>query len=273
MSEFKYQSDSYDRQSQRFVIPLYIKDEIGDYHFSSTGTFIIYNKSHYIVFAAHALERSDDINNIAMLGIDGLFIDLIDISLGYRIFEDDDLVIVDCFNNIVDGKNYFLLKDKPSFIGFDKKHFAWTGFPQSWCKVKIIHRTKKPESIIKEIFVNNEDGNFLKNARYFTILSKVKLFNKKEITGNYSIKNVDLKYKGPVNKGPNPQGMSGGAMYFFSKGQVLKDNINSTFLFAGIGLSFQKDGTITGISRDRVIELLKQFNKESPLVFEISLPK
>lgn len=265
MTDFKYQSDSYDRQSQRFVIPLYIRDELGDYHYSSTGTFILYNQSHYVVFAAHALRNNDDIKNIHMLGSDGKFVDLVSISIGYRIFVEDDLVLVDCFNKMVDGKNYFPLENDFSFIGFDKNHFSWTGFPQSWCKTKLIHRTKKSDSIANQTVVSNEDGLFFKNAQYFSISSKVRTFNQKEITGTYKPKNIDLKYKGPVSNGPSPEGMSGGAMYFFSKGQVLKNDLKSTFLLAGIGLSFKKDGSIAGISRHRMIELFKQFNEESPI--------
>ncbi|HGU3169537.1 TPA: hypothetical protein ACM89G_001029 [Escherichia coli O103:H2] len=265
MTDFKYQSDSYDRQSQKFVIPLYIRNELGDYNYSSTGTFIYYKQSHYVVFAAHALRDKDDIRNIYILGSDGEFFALTSISIGHRIFEEDDLVIVDCFNMILDGKNYFSLKDNFNFIGFDKKHFAWTGFPKNWCKTQTIHRTKRPSSIVNQTVASNEDGLLFKNAKYFTIISEVKTFNKIEITGTYKVKNIDLKYKGQVSKGPSPEGMSGGAMYFFSKGQELKKELESTFLLAGIGLSFKKDGTIVGISRYRMIELFEQFNEESPI--------
>ncbi|EPJ5822013.1 hypothetical protein QDZ26_001872 [Pluralibacter gergoviae] len=270
MSDFIYNSDEYGRQSQRFVLPLYIKDDIGDYNYSSTGTLLNYNQSRYIVFAAHALEGGVDINNVCTLGTNGEFINLVDIAIGYRVFEEDDLVIIDCFNVEIEGKNYFLLQDKFSFIGFDRNHFSWTGFPQSWCKAKVIHRTKKPDAIARENVIDHENGLYFKNAKYFTITSRVNSFNKIEITGHYEIKNADLMYKGKVSKGPSPQGMSGGAMYFFSKGQVLKDDIQATFLFAGIGLSFKKDGSISGISRYRVIELLNQFDDESPLFIKIN---
>jgi hypothetical protein len=64
MNKKNYQSDNYGRQAQRFVIPLYIKDNLGTYHYSSTGTFIKYNEHHYIIFAAHALEKNIIINDI-----------------------------------------------------------------------------------------------------------------------------------------------------------------------------------------------------------------
>lgn len=270
MSDFQYQSDSFDRQSQRFVIPLYIKDEVGNYHYSSTATLVLYNNSHYLIFASHALDSGVDINKVAFLGTDGVFIDLISLAIGYRIFKEDDLVIVDCFNRRMDGKNYFVINKTFSFNGFDKKHFSWTGFPQGWCKSKVIHHSKSADTIVKDNIVDS-NGLYFKNARYFTIVSKLLSFNKIEITGKYDQKKIELKYKGAVSKGPSPQGMSGGAMYFFSHEQKLKDDIDSTFLFAGIGLRYKKDGTISGLSRYRVIDLLDQYDNESPLVMELRI--
>ncbi len=270
MSEFKYRSDSFDRQSQRFIIPIYIKNELGDYIYSSTCTLLLHKQSHYIAFAAHALDGNVDIKNVAVLGINGEFIHLVDLAIGYRVFDKYDLVIVDCFNVRMDGKNYFSLSNEFSFIGFDKNNFAWTGFPQGWCKNKVIHRTKNAESIFQENVVINDEGSHFINARYFSIVSKVKSFNKIEITGTYKAKKAELKYAGKVGNGPSPQGMSGGAMYFFSKDQILKENLDSTFLFAGIGLSFLKDGTISGISRYKVIELVEQFEAQSPLVIKMA---
>lgn len=271
MSEFKYKSDGFDKASQRFVIPIYIKDELGDYNYSSTCTLLKYKNSHYIVFAAHALDGGVDIKNVAVLGMDGEFMHLVDLAIGYRVFDKEDLVFVDCFNSKMDGKNYFSLLNEFSLVGFDKNHFIWTGFPQGWCKTKVIHRSKNSDSIVRENVIVNDDGNYFKNARYFSILSKVKSFNKIEITGNYKAKKAALKYAGKVSNGPSPQGMSGGAMYFFTKDQILKEDIDSTFILAGIGLSFIKDGTITGISRYKVIELLEQFENESPLVINLRM--
>lgn len=59
-------------------------------------------------------------------------------------------------------------------------------------------------------------------------------------------------------------------MYLFSKDKILKEDIDSTFLFAGIGLSFLKDGTISGVSRYKVIELIKHFEEQSPLVIKMA---
>lgn len=263
---FSYQSDSYDQQSQRFVIPLYYKDTLGNYEYSSTATLVKYKGDHYFVFAAHALNSVLKVCDFYILGADGELYAISDFSIGYRIFEDKDIVVVDCFNKVLEGKNYFDISET-SLLGFDKKHFAWTGFPSSKCKAKKIHNTKSPETLRDQFVHEDESGLYFKSAQYFTIVSKVKGKNKKFITGSYNRKNASLKYKGNVSMAPSPEGMSGGAMYFFSKGQTLKSSINETFRFAGIGIEYKKDNTIVGVSRETIISLIEQFNEEEPIQF------
>jgi len=53
---FSYQSDDYDRQTQRFVVPLYIKDNLDNYEYSSTGTLIEYDKPHYVIFSSSQIK-------------------------------------------------------------------------------------------------------------------------------------------------------------------------------------------------------------------------
>lgn len=66
---------------------------------------------------------------------------------------------------------------------------------------------------------------------------------------------------------PHPKGMSGGAMYFFSKRQVLKSDLDLTFRFAGIGIEYRNNGSIVGVARGRIIELLDRFENENPIQF------
>ena len=61
---FAYHSDEYDRQSKRFVIPLYIKDELGGYEHSSSATLARYKGHHFINFAAHALDGGVAFENV-----------------------------------------------------------------------------------------------------------------------------------------------------------------------------------------------------------------
>ncbi|HCG5919317.1 TPA: hypothetical protein NJ048_004488 [Vibrio parahaemolyticus] len=268
-SGFTYQSDEYCRQSQRFVVPLYYKDSLGNYAYSSTATLVKYNNIHYIIFAAHALDGGITVDDFFIFGADGEFYKISEFSIGYRVFCSEDIVIVDCFNKVLDGKNYFNLNES-SLLGFDKKHFAWTGFPSSKCKTKKIHNSKSPETLRNQFVHEDESGVYFKSASYFTILSKVKGCNKQFITGIYERKNASLKHKGDVSMAPSPEGMSGGAMYFFSKGQVLKGRLDDTFRFAGIGIEYKKDNTIVGVSRDKVISLLEQFDGEAPIQFILS---
>lgn len=56
---------------------------------------------------------------------------------------------------------------------------------------------------------------------------------------------------------------------FFAKGQILKNSINETFRFAGIGIEYKKDNSIIGVSRETIISLIENFNKEEPIQFSL----
>lgn len=265
--EFKYKSDDYDRQKQRFIIPLYIKDKLGNYNYSSTGTFIKYKVNHYLVFASHALNDNLSIEDIFLFNNEGNLEQIIKDSCGYKIFLEDDIVIVDYFNIAFNGKNYFNLNIN-NLVGFNKNYFGWIGFPISKTKslAKVIHKTKSSETLKKDFIHIDEKGTFFKNTEYFSIISRLMPSNKNTIQGKYDRRKVNLKYAGDISMGPHPKGMSGGAMYFFTKNERLKDTLDDTFRFAGIGLEY-KDNIIKGISKDRIIELLIIFNEDNPLQF------
>lgn len=212
----EYKSDNYDRQSQRYVIPLYIKDELDNYALSSTGTLVKLNGHHYILFAAHALNGGVDFEKVHTFGTDGQFYRIKDFAIGHQVFKEQDIVIVDCFNSAIENKNYFDL-DKKSLLGFEKRAFAWTGFPASQSDSKKIHRSITPDALKNKYVYFDEAGGYFTNARYLTVISKIITNNNIEITGVYERKDANLKYKGDVSMAPHPKGMSGGAMYFFQK--------------------------------------------------------
>ena len=268
MNNKSYQSDSYDRQAQRYVIPLYIRDELGSFHYSSTGTLVKYNGHHYIIFAAHALAGNIDFENIYNFDKEGKFYKVKEYAIGHQIFKDDDIVIVDYFNQVLDKKNYFNLNIN-SLLGFERKLFAWTGFPSSKSKSKKIHKTKSPEALKNQYVHTDENEGYFTNVSYLTIISKLKSCNKIQITGEYDRKNTSLKYKGKVSTAPHPQGMSGGAMYFFAKKQELKNSLDETFRFAGIGIEYKNNGKIIGVSKDKIIKLIEIFDKENPLTLHL----
>lgn len=269
-NSFQYQSNEYERQAQRFVIPLYVKDELGNYEFSSTGTLAKYNGSYYILLAAHALGANLSLEQFYIFQTDGEFFKLTDLASTYKVHTDDDLVIVDCFNQILDGKNYFNLNEN-KLIGFEKKYFAWTGFPLSMCKSKKIHRSKSSSGLKEQFVHEDEEQVYFKSAKYFTIESKIKGNNALNITGSYDRKNVELKYKGKVSTGPSPQGMSGGAMYQFAKGKKLKESLDDTFRFVGIGIEHKKDNQIVGVSKARVLSLIAQLEVEDTTQMSIQI--
>ncbi|SRR3990167_2550273 len=267
-SDFSYQSDTYDRQSQRFVIPLYIKDELENYEYSSTGTLVRYKGHHFIIFAAHALGCGAKFESVYTFGSDGEFHQIKSFAIGHQVFEQEDIVIVDCFNQVLESKNYFNL-DVKSMNGFDKRHFAWTGFPASKTKSKKVHKSNSQEVLKNKFVYVDESGSYFKNAKYFTIISEILIDNKIHISGTYDRKNANLKYQGDVSMGPHPQGMSGGAMYFFSKNQTLKASLDDTFRFAGIGIEYKKDNSIIGVPRIKIIELMEKFDNENPMQFNL----
>ncbi|MBS7418655.1 hypothetical protein [Pseudomonas syringae] len=269
MSEkFSYQSDDYDRNAQRHVVPLYVKDNLGNYEFSSTATLAKYNGHHYFLFAAHALSEGVSIDQVYTFMTDGSFYQLTKNAIGYKVFEKEDIAIVDSFNVAFEGKNYFNL-NLSGLSGFNKNHFAWIGFPASKSKSKKVHNTKSKESLAQQYVEAGDDGSYFKNAKYFSICSRLISNNNAEITGKYVRQNTSLKYAGAVSTAPHPAGMSGGAMYFFSKNQKLKESIDDTFRFAGIGIEYRKDNTIIGVPKVKIIELLKHFNNENPLILEL----
>lgn len=268
-STFKYQSDNYGKQSQRFVIPLYIKDDLGNFEFSSTATLVRYKIHHFIIFAAHALDGPVEFDKVYTFGSDGEFYQIMSFAIAHQIFEKEDIVIVDCFNRVLENKNYFNIENK-SLNGFEKKGFAWTGFPASKSKSKKVHKSQSKEALKNKFVYIDETGRFFKNASYFTITSKLIRNNSFEIVGTYDRKNVNLKFQGDVSMGPHPKGMSGGAMYFFSKNQTLKADLDNTFRFAGIGIEYKKDNSIVGVPRAKIIELIEQFDFENPIIFSLA---
>ncbi|MGO2513678.1 hypothetical protein [Marinomonas polaris] len=268
-SPFKYQSDDYGKQSQRFVIPLYIKDDLDNFEFSSTATLVRYKGHHFIIFAAHALDGQVEFDKVYTFGSDGEFYQIMSFAIGHQIFEKEDIVIVDCLNQALENKNYFNI-EKKSLNGFEKKSFSWIGFPASKSKSKKVHKSQSKEALKNKFVYIDESGRYFKNASYFTITSKLIRHNSFEIVGTYDRKNANLKHQGDVSMGPHPKGMSGGAMYFFSKNQILKTDLDDTFRFAGIGIEYKKDNSIIGVPKKKIIELIEQFNSENPINFSLA---
>lgn len=103
MANFQYNPNEYLRQAQRHIIPLYKKDELGHYNFSSTGTFVMYNGRYFLIGALHALDKKDEnIENLYSFDSDsdsGNFHQIIHEAISCKkIDEKYDLFIIDFFN-------------------------------------------------------------------------------------------------------------------------------------------------------------------------------
>ncbi len=264
--KFYYQSDSFDRQSQRFIVPLYIEDEIGNLLFSSTGTFVKYNGLHYVIFAAHALEKARcNFDSVFIFCTDGTRRKLGESALYHKIYKEDDIVIVGYGCAAFDLKNYFDL-NLGIMIGFEERIFGWTGFPSSKVKAKVIHRTKKNETLANTFVYRDKEQNYYTNCRYFTIYSKIIDININFITGMYDPKKVKLKYDKNATQGVHPEGMSGGPMYFFKKDAQLGHSIEDTFRLAGIGIEYRKNKTIVGVAKPKIIDLINDFQEKYKVI-------
>lgn len=258
----EYNSDEFDRQSQRFSIPLYIKDEIGNLHFSSTGTFVKYNGNHYIIFAEHALKNARrGFDSVYVFYTDGTRKKLGEHALYYKVYQKDDIVIVGYGSGKFDLKNYFDL-NLDDIVGFEEGLFHWTGFPSSKAKLKVIHKTRKDETLANNFVRTYGEQNYFYNCKYITIKSRIKSFDYNFITGTYDPEKVTYKYNKSSTQGPSPEGMSGGPMYFFKKGAQLGVTIEDTFRFAGIGIEYRKDKTIVGVAKKKIIDLICDFQEE-----------
>lgn len=252
-----YKAAPCERLAQRFIYPLFVKDGIGGYDFSSTVTFIKYRHEYFCVFAAHALPtREDSIENIGVLRTDGEFMPLSTVTKKFRISRDSDLVIcntIGCF----DRKNYFELDSNFSSTEFKYDCFYWIGFPIKKA-VQKYHKTKSSkEHIVKEL-TPLEDG-FLKwnNAEFLLIEIESESKTNLEITGRFVNKNVTYKHEGFKQNGYALKGMSGGALFYAPKKVSNVSSPNDLFCFAGIGLKYAGN-LAQGASRRLIMSLIDE---------------
>ena len=267
----EYRSDNFERMTQRFVNPIFVKDEMGNIRFSSTMTFVKYSREYFCIFAAHAIPNKDNnIDSMGYLSADGEFVYFNEIIKSKKIFNNHDIVICNTFRPL-HLKNYFDLDQKQSFIGIHKNLFSWVGFPAKKAK-KQYHKTQSSkEHIIKDVSFLDDGVAKWNNAEYLIITSKIESHNNIEISGYFENKKIDYKYSGFKEKGYSLKGMSGGAFFFEPKDRVIDSDLNKKFQFAGIGLEYQGEKLIKGASRVLIINLLKEYieNNSSEIHLEL----
>lgn len=254
-----YKSNEYQRMAQRFVYPIYTKDELGNFNFSSTMTYLKYKEIYFCVFAAHALNKNSNIKSIGYLGTDGVFTSFGDIEVfrNYKVFQEHDIVV--CNSLPFELKNYFDLDNDNGQLNVNKI-LNWIGFPAK--KAKEYHRTKSSvEYIKKDISRSDLDDGVpkLENAEYLWLKGKIVTNNDIQISASFENKKVTYQHEGYKENGYSPKGMSGGALFFF-KGNNSNSviDINKMFKFAGIGLEYNGK-LIKGVSRKLMIKILDMY--------------
>lgn len=274
--DFKYDSDEFEKQAQRFIIPLYLKDELGNYQYSSTGTYVEYNDKFYLICAAHAISDKESVEDLHWLSPTGEMVGILSQSFYHKIFKEDDIIIVDYFNERYADRNYFNLNHTVSYGELNNyflDRFYWIGFPNSWSNLKKISRTKKSETLKESNFHIDENGIYAKNAKYFMMGALgVKPNNNDEVKGAIQTKNLPLKYKGTISNGPKLEGMSGGAFFttiLTTTAHHEFESVKKSFIFLGIGVERSKDDIVKGVSKKRLIEILNEYLFEHPLEFKI----
>ncbi|ALO34763.1 hypothetical protein CMT41_08585 [Colwellia sp. MT41] len=251
-------SNEFEIMAQRHVCPIFLKDELGGFEFSSTTTFIKRQNKYFCVFAGHAVPRGvTTLENIGVLKTDGTFVSLNDISVNYFIDRDNDLVICETLAPF-EQKNYFDLDTESTSTVFKEDGMGWIGFPKKKAKAKY-HRTKASPEHVKADIDSFEDGRLKwTNANY--LLLGVDQIRKEGhvVSAFFDDKNVTYDKDGFKEQAYSLKGMSGGALFhapssFTSNPQYLSDY----FKFVGIGLEHHtSEKTIKGASSELVKELI-----------------
>ncbi|SUA35914.1 Uncharacterised protein [Neisseria zoodegmatis] len=174
--------DNYSRVASRFIKPLYIKDGLGGFTFSSTCTLVKYSFDknneycEFIIFAYHAVPKysntefaiKNPLHGFYFLDKDDNFISLEEKVKNFVVSEEDDIVI--CKLSIISkSTNYFNLnlytigfshpivcnkdvhyyiKDRKEFIS--QSTLCWIGYPVR--NSVDFHRTKASPSQVKKMY-------------------------------------------------------------------------------------------------------------------------
>lgn len=252
----EFKADRYEIQAQRHIYPLYMKDGVGGYQFSSTLTFITFRNMLFLVFAAHAIPPGvESIDEIGVLTTKGEFMSLSEVAVNFKIDRAKDLVAV-LTTGAFEQKNYFDLDNDDSSSEF-LEDFNWIGFPQKKA-VKDIHRTKASSEKVQQYVQNGTDGQKKWTNAEFLLIG-VKYINESNgvITGEYINKDVTYKHDGFKQQGYSLKGMSGGALFRMSKITTAKEL--RLYYLAGIGLEYKQNRLVKGASKASVKEFLSVF--------------
>ncbi|HGF4956885.1 TPA: hypothetical protein ACF33T_004688, partial [Vibrio parahaemolyticus] len=251
-------SNDFKIMAQRHIWPIFIRDELGSFEFSSTTTFIKRQGRFFCVFAGHAVPRGvSTLENVGVLMTDGKFVPFDDISVDYTIDRDNDLVICETTGPF-EEKNYFDLDTESTTTIFREDGMGWIGFPKKKAKAKY-HRTQASVEHVKKDLSTFDDGRLKwENANYLLIGVQDIEKSEQEVSAHFEDKNVTYEKEGFKEQAYSLKGMSGGAFFhapesWTSEPQYLSD----IFKFAGIGLEHHtSDKRIKGANAEHVKHLI-----------------
>lgn len=250
--------DNFKVMAQRHIWPIFIKDELGGFEFSSTTTFVKRQDRFFCVFAGHAVPRGvTTLESVGVLTTDGNFVSFEKISVAYTIDRANDLVVCETTGPF-EEKNYFDLDTESQSTVFKESGMGWIGFPKKKAKAKY-HRTKASPEHVKDDLSAFDDGSLKwENANYLLIGVQNIKKSEDEVSAYFDDKNVIYEKDGFKEQAYSLKGMSGGAFFhapesFTSKPRYLCD----FFKFAGIGLEHHaSDKVVKGASSELVKRLI-----------------
>lgn len=267
--EFKKIIEKIRLYSQKFVLPFYLKDELGNLIFSATLTLVEYKNRFFALTASHAIPEEYNLDRgVYVIGLNGAA-NILGLTVVHR-FTDIDLMILDFHaKHFSKDRHYFNLDFDYSKGLFKENMFIWSGFPAK--KAKNINK-KDPKTLVSK----SMNGNLMTITKSLLACIPFKenyIFNEMDeyFFGYSDLKNVSYEKEGFKSKGYSYQGMSGGAFCLLSRGNsYLIDN--DLFYFIGIGIEHKKDNTVVGIGRKIILEKLEEIIK-TPIEFSFSLIK
>lgn len=250
---------------QRHVFPLYKKDSLGGYVFSSSMTHITFKGCFFLVFAEHALSNGENtLDKIGVIGNNGRFSALSDLMLSYKIYSDLDLVVVQIAPPIAtDNRRFFDINTDDSVQESDKNLY-WIGFPAK--KSKNFHNSKASPEAIKENYIEDVGESSMKgsHAQFLIVAMKQESLGDVVIKGAFSNKGVNYLKEGFKSKGYSVKGMSGGALYKYYP------SLKEELYFMGIGLQYDNKKIMRGASRVAIKRVITEFLENEETMLELS---
>ncbi len=244
--------------SQKYVLPLYLKDELGNLMFSATLTLVEFKNRFFALTAAHAVPEDYDLNRgLYVVGLEGER-NILGLTLVHR-FDEIDLVILDFHEKHFGGDRYYFNLDVDYVEELYKEGvFVWAGFPAK--KAKDIYKKDA-----KSLVCNGMNGNLMTIAKSLFAAIPFKegyILNLEDeyFFGYSDLKNVHYMKEGLKNKGYSYRGMSGGSLCLV-KNEIVFPIEEDLFYFIGIGVEHKKDNTVMGIGRRIIIEKIQEIVK------------